>query len=689
MTLAANDISDWPKHNWYHDLLNQLVYDCGMFAIKEEEMDDCLKQREALREIMLPTVKTLLKDMYWKTLHHYLKREGDLLMHKICLQMDSDYPWTYILQSFDQETQEEKVARLIDFLAKYFKIPQFFLFDWQMMAFVLSFEVTLEDPPSHLLSYEECLDAYYTNFTQEAKAALIFSMKIFNESPNIFSLPRFTLNFLKAPYYIPEGSKLDALNNKVMISINDLTGTSKLAVGNIFMYFKNKFTYTLHPEPSGPYASLNCDYSNATELDKVEALCQELQVVIQENYNVVLKVMKQTLRPYDYKVRELIDLNDLEKTAQDIFSSSGYAMKNVSDFTHYNPMVLTCNFGHNTDADEILHCDDILRTYTNVGIGYSINSANFYEIYKSSQQTDIFCNEIVLSADKNCGQEDKNVLKKIELNGPKFALRLMLHVPKKKEGALPSFLVDPTHEWDEQSISIHSSKSMPFMSGNVIKPSPGMHTTVVVTPRVTITDDALSQSEIGRKKCLSSKYDPNPLTMFKHYSQNNCNFECNFKYAKERNNCVPWNFPRLSASDMFCHHDKVESFMKDLHMENIAERDCSHCIEECDRVDYEHVIHTTPFRGICHNNKFSITKAIGGVSNVKSMEDYFEMGVDFDKKFHMNDVCLSYAHENIATVDVYVGPPKAVHITRSPRVTFLQQVANLGMILVFYNKFWL
>ncbi len=34
--------------------------------------------------------------------------------------------------------------------------------------------------------------------------------------------------------------------------------------------------------------------------------------------------------------------------------------------------------------------------------------------------------------------------------------------------------------------------------------------------------------------------------------------------------------------------------------------------------------------------------------------------------------------ENIATVDIYVGPTKAVHITQSPRVTFLQQVANLG-----------
>ncbi len=673
--MAANDIYEWPEHNWYADLLNQLLYDCwdrnfyNDFSGKE-----CMEKSARLREIMLPSVKSLLREMYRTTLNHYLERDKNLLKNSICQSMGEGDIWTYLLISLDSETHAEKVDRLIDLLAENFKLGDYFLRNsaLESISNIVGVNMTLEKIQQEMLSYQDCLELYNKIFTEEAKAAIILLRKYYLENEKLFSLPRFMLKTIKN--YINEESDLALLRKDVTESSDYLSKGSHLEVGEILMYFKGHgyLRGFQHPPPSAAkYASCKVWYSINKDKSCQELL--ELQSNINNDFSTVLKVMKHTIRPFSYKVRELKRKEELAAVGRKLFYPK-LGMNNTSFLTHYNPTVLHCHYGHKRNTNHYLFCDNVLTTYTKKGIGYSINAANFYEIYKKTPLMDAFCKELVETENKECEEKNGKTFYKPEVNGPSYALRLILHSPIRSEGY-----------WDQQSISIHHAKSVAFMSGNAIIPTPGVHTKVVVTPRVTVTDNALSQADISKKNCLSEKYDPNPLTMFDHYSRENCLFECEVKYAERSGDCVPWTFPKLSHNNTLCTYNDVGWFMYVLDSTSQVtsiksrQKDCSHCIDECERVDYEYAIQTTPFQDIC-NVDGAEGDAIEESSNVKGIERYLDTNdEDYNDKLHFKEICLTYAHESISTVDIYVGPPKAVHITRSPRVTFLQQVANLGM----------
>ncbi len=409
-----------------------------------------------------------------------------------------------------------------------------------------------------------------------------------------------------------------------------------------------------------------------------EINCQGFLADLNRNYKTALTIMKHSLTPYDYKMRNSKETKELTEAGKNLFLSQ-YGLKDSSDFKHYNPIVLRCYFGHLRDTHQSSFCDDVLPTYTKKGIGYSLNAAKFFEIYKQTSQTESFCKEFVQTGGNGCETKITKKIKKSELKGLKYLLTFMLHAP-------PSF--DDYINEKSIGISIHHAKTVPFMSPNEIKLKPGVHHKIVLTPRVTTTDDALSKSDIDKKKCLSIKYDPNPLTIFDHYSQENCFFECQLKHATKMNQCTPWDFPRPFDNGTFCSYKSENNFIKDLHRKlqiydnSSLQNDCPHCLEECDRIDYEYTVHTSQFPDFCKYPSYE-GDAIRDVSNVQGIERYlYRNFIDdieaYDHELHFSDTCQAYALENIATVDIYVGPTKAVHITQSPRVTFLQLVANLG-----------
>ncbi len=651
MTIAASEHEivnyDLPKTNWFADLWNQLVYDCCCWEYGHKTDDQkvsCETRSAPLREDMMPTVKAILMKMYEKTLYHYLEQNGNLMMETLCRDMDHGY-WTgAILTNYDEETQTQKVDLLINHLADNFRLKSEVIYGWEWESVLHFFGETESEIKSELLQYQDCIQSY-NNFTKQAKAASILVKKYGKEAKTIFSLPRFVLQ--TSERYLDKIA-IGALKEKVKNSLDMLNLNSNITADVVLMVLLDD-GWWCKPD------------------------CPDIPIDHTISYSSILKIMKFALKPYDYKVRETSDRNDLLEAGRAIFDPE-YSLKDPQDFTHYDPSVIFCLFGHDKVPESsheglTMYCDDILRTFSNLGMGYTLNAANFYEIYKVTPQTDTFCNEIVHSKDKSCKINTQTVSNKIEVNGPRYALRLMLHVPK---------ALTRKNSWNLQSLSIHHSKSVPFMSGNIIKPSPGLHTKIVVTPRVTITDDALAKSDIDKKNCFSSKYDDNPLKLFSHYSQDNCIFECHLIHIRKQYGCIPWDFPMLSDSDPICSSYKRKAILADLQSTNSSSWDCSHCLDDCDKIDYEFTINTTPFQDICQLHFYQ--RAILEAANINGLDKYLEADENFDAKLHfLQDPCTAYAQEGIAMVDIYVGPPKAVHITRSPRVTFLQQLANLGL----------
>ncbi len=240
--MAANKIDNWPGHNWYASLLNQLIYDCDGDVADDYEYEyeyeldekfrDCLKESATLRELMLPTVKAILEDMYKKTIDYFLPRQNNLVKDIICSLIDDKNPWTYILINSDSETHREKNKRLIDILAQNFRQGiNIFKDDDQMFLKVLggtNFTEELGRDAFNWLqrfsSYQECLKGY-DEYLEEAKASFVFFCKYIIENGNSFSLPRFLIEVVGLDNYdyIEEGSKLDDFISGVKDSINYLT----------------------------------------------------------------------------------------------------------------------------------------------------------------------------------------------------------------------------------------------------------------------------------------------------------------------------------------------------------------------------------------------------------------------------------------------------------------------------------
>ncbi len=643
MTIAANN----HRSSWSHEVWNQFLYDCCCFdEWTVERTEQCISKSESLRNTVLPVVKGLLRQLYQRILNNF--SGDDASMEEDCQAMDYQLDFaSAILTNFDAETQTEKVEQLIDHLAEHFRKTPLDFFDWQFMLDVLGdMNVTENDLQSSLLSYEDCIQSYNTIFTHEAKAAKVLVQKFRMIENSAFSLPHLVFGTSEGNFLTNGEGELGELTSNVTRSIAYLSKHSNISAEDIKNFLVDGWC---EDEPS----------------------CPIYQVNVENLYLSVLKTMKFSLQPYDFKVRETSDSNDLREAGRKIFLPDSF-FKDTKDFEHYDPAVLHCLFGHRFeisqfDNKQAFYCNDILRTFTNIGMGYTINAANFYEIYKETPMMDIFCNEIVQSDDKNCGSKNHSALHKIEVNGPKYALNLVLHVPNN--------LID--------SLYIHHPKSVSFLSGNgnELIPRPGMHTKVVVTPRVTITDDALAKADIDKKQCVSVKYDQNPLQLFKHYNKENCLFECHLKYTRDQYGCIPWDFPMLSEDDKICSRIERKRTITDL--QNTKEKtgiDCSHCIDGCDRIDYEYTINTTPLTYIC--NTLHLRNAILKAWKKNKIEMYpQELNIQDIPSYLNNgeDYCTTYAQANISMVEIYVGPSKAVHITRTPRVTFLQQVANLGM----------
>ncbi len=66
---------------------------------------------------------------------------------------------------------------------------------------------------------------------------------------------------------------------------------------------------------------------------------------------------------------------------------------------------------------------------------------------------------------------------------------------------------------------------------------------------------------------------------------------------------------------------------------------------------------------------------MGGKGNFLPKDEVMEDG---GFAHHMTDSCVFYAMRNTALVDLYIGPTLAVRITGMPRVTFVQQLSNIG-----------
>ncbi len=382
---------------------------------------------------------------------------------------------------------------------------------------------------------------------------------------------------------------------------------------------------------------------------------------VSRQYKNILQVAKYTMRPLFSNMTEQARVRDMNEILPKHIDAR-YGRMGPGSYINFSPALLYCSFEGNEDAKAC----QATTTFTETGLGYTFNTGNFFDVHQRNSSMDIFCQEIVARTDQDlCSLGLNNQDKQPALitnNGAKFALRLVLNTPS------------------HQKLSIHSPHSTADTRNNFMQPAPGTHTTVVVTPRIiSLAEGSLSDEEKSVRGCHYQPKDGNPLQLYQNYTRDNCMFECHLKKSMDGCDCVPWNYPKLDPNVKTCSQNETSCFAKAMVESSKKNSNCSHCIDECYKVDYEYTIDTKPLDMICEEEE-AIDKAANKEAN-KNIQNFLPKDyslLTMGMSNHMFSSCPSYVEKNAAVVDTYIGPAYVVQISRRHRVTFIQQLGNLG-----------
>ena len=114
--------------------------------------------------------------------------------------------------------------------------------------------------------------------------------------------------------------------------------------------------------------------------------------------------------------------------------------------------------------------------------------------------------------------------------------------------------------------------------GDSIELTSGFEYFIEVTPTGQIATKSFEAMDYEQRKC-NLKHEGLDLSNFKTYSENNCRYECNVQIAKEKCQCIPWDFIDSTVGlecDVFgrtCFYNVMENLTQFPIME------CNHCIK--------------------------------------------------------------------------------------------------------------
>ncbi len=433
-----------------------------------------------------------------------------------------------------------------------------------------------------------------------------------------------------------------------------------LNVWEILRYFTENQVKDIADIDGLRYSNCFVGYKYGLDLSN-DTTCITLQKEIVLHYNKVLKVMKYTLQPLSFAPVFKTDLLDYKKASQSVFSK--YTKEGDENHLNFRPLLLECKFGM-TRENSSSGCSMFKRAFTYSGLAYIFNSASVKDIFRDNIWTQAFLSEMEEKVQEDSNNSKSLNLAKTLLNGPRFSLDCVLQVPK--EGL---------------RISLHKSTDIPDTNGEAFKVFPGTHTSVLVTPtKVRITRELLKKHP-EQRQCYSSQ-DKVPLSIFKEYSRVNCAFECHAKMARDVCGCIPWDFPRWEDETPACTSAGTTCFM-DV-MGRSSGQQCRQCLPDCETVYYKYGIQTASIdekmADLCPEFISVIPNTTLFMAVRKSwrqLHDEETMTLLTNYKPY-NDKCPAFAKHFLASISVYVSPSFATRITKQPRVTFVDQLANLG-----------
>lgn len=115
---------------------------------------------------------------------------------------------------------------------------------------------------------------------------------------------------------------------------------------------------------------------------------------------------------------------------------------------------------------------------------------------------------------------------------------------------------------------------------------PGFEYTLKISVTGQISTQEFQDLSLNHRKCRLS-HEIFEGSIFKIYSQSNCQYECHVLKAYESCSCIPWDFLHYINEAPECDVFGRTCFFRSLENNKHDPFDhCSHCIEECDQVSF-------------------------------------------------------------------------------------------------------
>ena len=304
----------------------------------------------------------------------------------------------------------------------------------------------------------------------------------------------------------------------------------------------------------GTIRSNPCSINKTIEHFKIGYMCTFLKQ-FSKQLVPFLQLMKYSIQSPGYLVAEKEHLS-LFENANETFVKYGFMTKlnkpgdllgqpgnqDVWSRVRPNAFVPLCSFQKDLGFSNLEDCNFVSRSYTNLGLGYTINSERSNNLFKVNnfnfvtQNTVFFVNNILSP-------------RKMISAGSDHSLRVMI---ERNSEEVDYFEKTETLESKPkiQKVVLHDPKGPANMISNSFDVPLGHSTVVYIRPNAQKVDESVENLSEAQRGCRLNT-QTNSLNVFDIYTKEACQLECDIQFAFEKCGCFPWNYPIIKGSSYF------------------------------------------------------------------------------------------------------------------------------------------
>ena len=241
------------------------------------------------------------------------------------------------------------------------------------------------------------------------------------------------------------------------------------------------------------------------------------------------------------------------------------------------------------------------------------------------------------------------------------------------------------------TIKISTKNDLIDQKRGLVELKPGYHIVIRVVPKVVNTTNEFEAFDTYTRKCKLS-HESEKLKLLKNYTKIGCEFECALKEAISICKCLPWFYPNDFIEVPMCDMFAAKCF-DDIMSNEKHYKDCrDDCLEDCKGTSYMAFPSYIPlnFADICKQKLFKDLfmddNLVKYMYEDVMMFEHLTMGKwkNSDGSFSgiyalgKNQFCQEYVKNFISIVTIETPTDTVIKSTRVRRVSFNEQLADIG-----------